>query len=68
MNNNSGYMNALPFAIINLGCEMIYIIEQRLKAQNIGPDRSKRVLNDVIKTLFSIQFVEELLKPQEVYI
>lgn len=39
-----GYLNALPFAIINLGAEMIYIVDQRLKAQQIPEDRGKEVL------------------------
>lgn len=28
------------FLLINLGCEMLYIIDQRLSAQNIAKDKS----------------------------
>lgn len=28
------------FLLVNLGCEMLYIIDQRLMAQNIAKDKS----------------------------
>lgn len=28
------------FLLVNLGCEMLYVIDQRLKAQNIAEDKS----------------------------
>lgn len=28
------------FLLVNLGCEMLYIIEQRLTAQNIAKDKA----------------------------
>jgi hypothetical protein len=28
------------FLLVNLGCEMLYIIDQRLSAQNIAKDKS----------------------------
>lgn len=34
------YLCAMPFLIYNLGVEMVYILVQRLKAQNITPDKS----------------------------
>jgi len=37
-------MNVLPFVILNLGGEMIYILDQRLRAQEIGNERSQKVL------------------------
>lgn len=46
---------------------MLYILEQRLQAQAINVDKSKRVLQDVISTMFAAEFVEELFKPQEIY-
>lgn len=33
---------ATPFIVVNLGCEMLYVIEQRLKAQEISPDKSEK--------------------------
>lgn len=41
---SSAYNNILPFVIINLGGEMIYILEQRLRSQDISKDRSQKVI------------------------
>lgn len=46
---------------------MIYILEQRLHAQNIPKDKSNKVLQDVTRAMFSTKFVAELMKPQEIY-
>ena len=32
----------LPLLFINLGGEMLYILDQRLKAQNIPPEKSQK--------------------------
>ena len=34
---------AMPWLVVNLGTEMIYILDQRLKAQNIPPEKSSKV-------------------------
>ncbi|XP_047013189.1 protein OSCP1 isoform X1 [Ictalurus punctatus] len=70
----------LPLVFINLGGEMLYILDQRLRAQNIPTDKAKkatvagwieedrkRVMNDIITTMFNKKFLEELFKPQELY-
>ena len=61
------YHSVLPFIVLNLGAEMIYILDQRLRAQEIGFERSQKVLQDVIKTMLSKKFVEELFRAQEMY-
>ncbi|KAA6427690.1 MAG: hypothetical protein FRX49_02353 [Trebouxia sp. A1-2] len=58
---------ALPLVIVNLGAEMVYILDQRLKAQCIAEDKSRLVLNDVIRTWFDDNFIAELFKPQQLY-
>ncbi|XP_006777349.1 PREDICTED: protein OSCP1 isoform X1 [Myotis davidii] len=70
-------VRALPLLFLNLGGEMLYILDQRLRAQNIPGDKArrdewtevdrKRVLHDIILTMFNKSFIEELLKPQELY-
>ncbi|XP_069612981.1 protein OSCP1 isoform X2 [Ranitomeya imitator] len=70
-------LRTLPLLFINLGGEMLYILDQRLRAQNIPPDKAKkddwtdeerqRVMNDIITTMFNKKFMEELFKPQELY-
>ncbi|XP_006158636.1 protein OSCP1 [Tupaia chinensis] len=65
----SGTMSVrtLPLLFLNLGGEMLYILNQRLQAQNIPTDKTRKVLNDIISTMFNRKFIEELLKPQELY-
>jgi hypothetical protein len=46
---------------------MIYILEQRLRAQNIAREKAVKVLADVCRTMFSAAFVSELFRPQECY-
>ncbi|XP_029023825.1 protein OSCP1a isoform X4 [Betta splendens] len=67
----------LPLVFVNLGGEMLYILDQRLRAPIASEDTSdkgvwserdrRRVLNDVTATLFGPSFVDELLKPQQLY-
>ncbi|XP_030597260.1 protein OSCP1a isoform X1 [Archocentrus centrarchus] len=70
-------MRTLPLVFINLGGEMLYILDQRLRAHNTSEDHSdkglwsendrKRVMNDIVGTMFSKAFMDELLKPQQLY-
>ena len=38
----SGTLLAMPMLVINMGGEMVYILEQRLRAQNIPKDKSSK--------------------------
>ncbi|GLI65897.1 hypothetical protein VaNZ11_009543, partial [Volvox africanus] len=58
---------AMPLLVVNLGCEMVYILDQRLKAQNIPSDKSCKVLNDVIRTMFDPEYVDKLFAPQDIF-
>ncbi|XP_012713356.2 protein OSCP1 isoform X1 [Fundulus heteroclitus] len=70
-------VRTLPLVFINLGGEMLYILDQRLRAHNTSDSSSekgvwsegdrKRVLNDIVGTMFSKSFMDELLKPQQLY-
>ncbi|XP_076373436.1 organic solute carrier partner 1 [Tachypleus tridentatus] len=60
-------VKALPIMFINLGGEMMYVLYQRLKAQNIPSDKAVKVINDIVGTMLNLKFVEELFKPQELY-
>lgn len=62
-----GSLAAMPFIVLNMGGEMIYILNQRLQAQSIPADKGKKVLADVIRTMYTAVFLDELFKPQEVY-
>ncbi|KAM4725017.1 protein OSCP1a isoform 2-T2 [Anableps anableps] len=70
-------VRTLPLVFINLGGEMLNILDYRLRAHNTSEDQSesgiwsdgdrKRVLNDIVGTMFSKPFIDELLKPQQLY-
>ncbi|CAM9287346.1 unnamed protein product, partial [Phaeothamnion confervicola] len=55
----------MPMVVLNMGCEMLYILRQRLEAQNVAPEKGRKVLRDVAMALFSAKFVEELFRPQQ---
>jgi len=46
---------------------MLFILEQRLQAQNIAGEKALRVLTDVIGSMYSDKFLNELFKPQRIY-
>lgn len=48
-----------------MGCEMLYILNQRLQAQKIDKQKCQKVLVDVSKSLFSRQFISEIFNEQE---
>ncbi|CAL8299088.1 unnamed protein product [Lota lota] len=70
-------MRTLPLVFINMGGEMLYILDQRLQAPNTAVDCSekgvwsehdrKRVMTAIIGTVFSKDFMDELFKPQQLY-
>lgn len=39
---SQGMLFAMPLIVINMGGEMTYILEQRLRAQKISPDKSTK--------------------------
>eukprot|EP00054_Salpingoeca_dolichothecata_P007846 m.44945 g.44945 ORF g.44945 m.44945 type:complete len:384 (+) comp17334_c0_seq3:51-1202(+) len=58
---------ALPVQVFCLGGEMLYVLRERLRAQQIAPEKEQTVLSDILKTLFNRMFVAELFKPQDLY-
>ncbi|KAF0720497.1 hypothetical protein AaE_010306 [Aphanomyces astaci] len=63
----SGAMLTMPMLLINMGGEMLYVLDQRLKAQNISGDKSVKVLVDVVKTMYNTKFISELFRPHHMY-
>ncbi|GAA6095467.1 protein OSCP1a isoform X1 [Tachysurus ichikawai] len=69
-------LRTLPLLIINMGGEMLYILDQRLRSQNETDDKihkgwseadRKRVMYDIVGVMFSKSFMEELMQPQDTY-
>ncbi|XP_044758883.1 protein OSCP1 [Coccinella septempunctata] len=56
-----------PFLVLNLGSEMVYVVAQRLQAQNVSSDKMTRVLDEIIGTLVSRELVSDIMKPQPAY-
>lgn len=67
MPGGSGQLMTMPVLIVNMGGEMVYILEQRLQAQKIPEAKGQKVLNDVVRTMYYPRFIDELFKPQEMY-
>ncbi|EGZ20353.1 hypothetical protein PHYSODRAFT_245863 [Phytophthora sojae] len=63
----TGSLMTMPMLIVNMGAEMIYVLDQRLKAQNIPRDKSSKVLEDIVKTMYNETFMAELFKPHRMY-
>lgn len=59
--------HALPMLYFNLGGEMLYVLDQRLRAQNVEQMKGKKVMDDIVNTMFNSNFMEELFKPQAMY-
>jgi hypothetical protein len=57
----------MPIIVINMGGEMVYILQQRLQAQKVQDDKAIKVLQDVIRAMYSPLFITELFKPQDMY-
>lgn len=57
----------MPILMINMGGEMLYILHQRLRAQSVDVEKERKVLRDVLMSMFSPIFIDELFKPQCMY-
>jgi hypothetical protein len=58
----------MPWAMLNLGCEMVYILHQRLNAQGIPAEKSAKVLQDIVKTMLEPGFLaDKLFVAQDMY-
>ena len=62
-----GSLLASPIIIINMGGEMLYILDQRLKAQKVDETKAVKVLQEVIQCLFLENFVDQLFEPQNIF-
>jgi len=58
---------ATPIIIGCMGAEMVYILQQRLAAQGLTLDKSKSVIDDVIRSMFDSVLVEEIFQCQDTY-
>lgn len=59
--------NALPILFYNMGGEMLYVLDQRLKAQSIPAERGRKVFSDIVGTMYKPQFLQEMMKASSMY-
>eukprot|EP00656_Telonema_subtile_P044069 TRINITY_DN50373_c0_g1_i1.p1 TRINITY_DN50373_c0_g1~~TRINITY_DN50373_c0_g1_i1.p1 ORF type:complete len:418 (-),score=126.32 TRINITY_DN50373_c0_g1_i1:9-1262(-) len=57
----------MPLVLLNMGGEMIYILDQRLHAQNVPSDKAHKVIDDVVRAMLNHKLVAQLFKPQQLY-
>lgn len=55
----------LALIFINLGGEMLYVLDQRLYAQKINTEKGNKIMQDIVSNMFSERFLEEIFRPQE---
>jgi hypothetical protein len=63
----AGSLYTMPIIVLNMGGEMTYILHQRLQAQAVQDEKARKVLQDVVRAMYSPIFIQELFKPQEMY-
>ncbi|QDZ20359.1 organic solute transport protein [Chloropicon primus] len=57
----------VPFLLTNLGAQTIYVIDQRLRDQNIPITKAQRILGDICAVLFSESLWDQVITPQDLY-
>ena len=66
-NSRSMSLYGIPFLLTNLGAQTIYVIDQRLRDQNIPPPKAQRILGDICAVLFSENLWDQIISPQDLY-
>jgi hypothetical protein len=59
--------HSMPFLVLNLGVEMIFVLHSRLRAQAVATDKAEGVMRDICSNLFGTAFMAELFTPQPLY-
>eukprot|EP00055_Hartaetosiga_balthica_P005714 m.17167 g.17167 ORF g.17167 m.17167 type:complete len:420 (+) comp4739_c0_seq1:201-1460(+) len=58
---------ALPILLLNLNCELLYVINERLVSQNAPESKTQRIRDDIAKTIFDQLIVDNMFMPQPLY-
>nr|CCA21122.1 conserved hypothetical protein [Albugo laibachii Nc14] len=56
---------AMPILFYNMGSEMMYIINERLRAQKIPSQKSVKVLEDLVRSMHNNKFRDEIFQTQK---
>ena len=58
----------MPWVFINMGGEMLYVLEQRLRAQQVAQHKTACVLRAITSAMFDCAFLEgRLFVPQDTW-
>jgi hypothetical protein len=61
----------MPFLMLNLGTEMLYILDLRLREQKNSqmsdPKIRIQMLKEIINKLYEPKFMTEIFRPQKIY-
>jgi len=55
-----GYNLCMPVLVVNLGVEMIYVLEQRLRAQKIPEDKARQGEAQLLLPLHTTHYTRPL--------
>lgn len=58
---------AAPILFLNLSGEMLYVLDQRLRTQNIQMSKGSRVMSDITLNIFNASLLGEVFKLQPIY-
>ncbi|CAG0891637.1 unnamed protein product [Cyprideis torosa] len=58
---------AMPIVYINLASEMVYIVDQRLRAQRIETEKANKVLSEILMAMLQPRLLQEVFLPQDMY-
>ena len=57
----------LPLLFLNLSGEMMYIFDQRLRAQEVPEEKSTKALHELLANILDENLTSELFKFQDMY-
>ncbi|KAL0237586.1 hypothetical protein PCE1_000980 [Barthelona sp. PCE] len=58
---------ALPFLYVGLSSEMMAVLQQRMHAQKINPQKSQRVFRELMTSMFADEVLEPFYAPQDLF-
>jgi hypothetical protein len=62
-----GNLLAMPLVLVNLGAEMLFVLDQRLQAQAVAPDKASRVITETVCSMLNPATLSAFLEPEDVF-
>lgn len=63
----NGLLHVNPYLLINIGGEMIYMIDSRLRKSGVSEQQKQKILQDKISLLFQDDLMSDIFVPQRMY-